>query len=147
MTTLVNRHLFRFLFALLLLLASTAHAQSGDPAAEIKATDTSRVLSPFDPLLFAMLGSRAIAMARQGQYAEVADWAVKAASRPNAHPHIYAIAACTLARAGQMDAARAHVAAIRRVRPGYGVHDFLDAFRFDGDGEAVFMRGAAGVGL
>lgn len=122
-------------------------AQAGDPAAAIAATDMSRALSPFDPLLFAMLGSRAMALARQGQYAEAADWAVKAASRPNAHPHIYAIAASTLALSGQLDAARAHVAHIRQVRPQYGVQDFLDAFRFDPDSAALFRRAAAGAGL
>ena len=122
-------------------------AQSGDPAAAIQATDISRQLSPFDPLLFAMLGSRAIALARQGHYAEAADFAVKGASRPNAHPHIYAIAAATLAMAGQLEEARAHVAHIRRVRPGYKVQDFLEAFRFDADGAALFRNGAAIAGL
>jgi tetratricopeptide (TPR) repeat protein len=122
-------------------------AQSGDPAAAIEATDVSRALSPFDPLLFAMLGSRAIAMARQGNYREAADWAVKGASRPNAHPHIYAIAAATLAMAGSLDEARAHVAHIRRVRPGYGVQDFMDAFHFDADSAGLFTKGARAAGL
>jgi DNA-binding SARP family transcriptional activator/TolB-like protein len=122
-------------------------AQTGDPAAAIASSDASRVLSPFDPLLFAMLGSRAIAMARMGQYVEAAEYAVKAASRPNAHPHIYAIAACTLALAGRLDAARVHVAAIRRVRPQYGVEDFLVAFRFEADGAAMFRKGAKAAGL
>jgi len=122
-------------------------AQSGDPAAAIRATDISRQLSPFDPLLFGMLGSRAMAMARQGQYEEAAAWAVKAASRPNAHPHIYAIAAATLAMAGSLDEARAHVAHIRRVRPGYRAQDFMEAFHFDPDGAALFRKGAAAAGL
>jgi DNA-binding SARP family transcriptional activator len=122
-------------------------SQSGDPAAAIAASDASRALSPYDPLLFAMLGSRAIAMARQGRHQEAADWAVKAASRPNAHPHIYAIAASTLALAGQLAAARTHVAAIKRVRPQYGVGEFIGAFRFDADSEALFRKGAGAAGL
>jgi len=122
-------------------------AQSGDPAKAIAASDVSRMLSPYDPLLFAMLGSRAIAMARQGQYKEAAEWGAKAAARPNAHPHIFTIAACTLALAGSLDAARTHAAAIRRVRPGYVIGDFIQAFRFDEPGAALFRKGAKLVGL
>ncbi|WP_342587368.1 tetratricopeptide repeat protein [Consotaella salsifontis] len=48
------------------------HAQSGDPAAAISSADQSRLLSPFDPLLFGMLGSRALAHVRLGQFAEAA---------------------------------------------------------------------------
>ena len=76
------------------------HSQSGDPHAAIAFSDHSRQLSPFDPLLFAMLGSRAISLARLGQYEEAAEWAMKSAARPNAHQHIMAIAACTLGLAG-----------------------------------------------
>jgi DNA-binding SARP family transcriptional activator len=126
---------------------SFVQAQSGDPGAAIASADASRALSPFDPLLFAMFGSRAIALARLGKHAEAADWAVKAAARPNAHPHIYAIAACTLALAGRLDEARVHAAAVRRSRPGYVVDDFLQAFRFDGDGAALFRQGAKAVGM
>ncbi len=77
------------------------HSQSGDPHAAISFSDHSRQLSPFDPLLFAMLGSRAISLARLGQHEEAAEWAMKAAARPNAHQHIMAIAAFTLGLAGR----------------------------------------------
>ncbi len=46
------------------------HSQSGDPRAAIVAADYSRLLSPFDPLLFGMLGSKAMAHVRLGQYDE-----------------------------------------------------------------------------
>ena len=42
------------------------HSQSGDPHAAIAFSDHSRQLSPFDPLLFAMLGARAMSLARLG---------------------------------------------------------------------------------
>ena len=77
------------------------HSQSGDPHAAISFSDHSRQLSPFDPLLFAMLGARAISLARLGQHDEAAEWAMKAAARPNAHQHIMAIAALTLGLAGR----------------------------------------------
>ena len=68
------------------------HSQAGDPQAAIASSDHSRQLSPFDPLLFAMLGARAMALVRLGRFEEAADWAIKAAARPNAHAHIMAIA-------------------------------------------------------
>jgi tetratricopeptide (TPR) repeat protein len=72
------------------------HSQDGDPHAAISYSDQSRNLSPFDPLLFGMLGARAMALARIGRFDEAAEWGVKAAARPNAHAHIQAIAAFSL---------------------------------------------------
>ena len=89
------------------------HSQSGDPLAAIEAADHSRLLSPFDPLLFGMLGSRAMAHVRLGQFDEAAAWSVKAAMQPNAHVLILAIAAFCHVLAGKIEEARAYAAAIR----------------------------------
>ena len=43
------------------------HSQTGDPHAAISSSDHSRNLSPFDPMLFAMLGARALSLARLGR--------------------------------------------------------------------------------
>jgi hypothetical protein len=94
-----------------------------------------------------MLGARAMALVRLGRLEEAADSAKKAAARPNAHPHIYAIAAYSLALAGSLDEARVHAAAVRKALPGYTVADFLRAFRFDADGDALFREGAKRVGM
>ena len=123
------------------------HGAPGDADAAISSSDYSRNLSPFDPLLFAMLGSRAIALTRLGRFEEAASWAVKGAARPNAHAHIHAIAAFCLALSGSLDEARTYVAAIRRTRPRYGIAEFLDAFRFDADGVALFRKAARRVGM
>jgi hypothetical protein len=72
---------------------------------------------------------------------------VRAAARPNAHPHIQAIAAFTLGLAGSLDEAGRHVASIRRVIPGYCFDDFAAAFRFDADARARFREGARRVGM
>ncbi|HTO05927.1 MAG TPA: transcriptional regulator [Myxococcota bacterium] len=119
------------------------HSQSGDAKAAIELSDHSRLLSPFDPLLFAMLGARAMALARLGRAEEAAEWATRASMRPNAHEHIFGIAAYCLALAGRLDEARAQLALIRRTRPGYGIEDFLSAMHFSAEGAALF-RGAAG---
>jgi DNA-binding SARP family transcriptional activator/TolB-like protein len=122
------------------------HSQAGDPEAAIRSSDHSRHLSPFDPLLFGMLGARAMALVRLGRFDAAADWGVKAAARPNAHAHIRAIAAYSLALAGQLDEARTHLMAIRRTLPHYGVDDFLAAMQFDPDGAALFRKAAKRIG-
>ncbi len=123
------------------------HSQAGDPRAAISSSDHSRRLSPFDPLLFGMLGARAMALVRIGRFEEAADWGVKAAARPNAHAHILAIAALSLALAGRLDEARAYLASIHRTLPRYGVDDFLTAMQFAPEGEQLFREGAKRLGI
>ncbi|WP_104663776.1 transcriptional regulator [Ensifer adhaerens] len=123
------------------------HSQSGDPAAAIAASDHSRLLSPYDPLLFGMLGTRAIALIRLGAFEEAANWAVKAAARPNAHVHILAIAAHCLALAGRLGEARGYAARIRLQNPNYRTDNFLDTFHFTPDVIARYREAAALIGL
>lgn len=117
-------------------------SQAGDASAAVGASEHSRQLSPFDPMLFAIFGARAMALVRLGDFDAAADWGAKAATRPNAHPHVVAIGAYTQALAGQMDAARMNAAAIRKVLPNYSVEDFFRAFRFDEAGMKLFRKGA-----
>ena len=126
---------------------SFVQSQSGDPAAAIASSDHSRSLSPFDPLLFGMLGARAMAHVRLGQFEEAAEWAIKASARPNAHNIILAIAAHCLALAGRLDEARTFAAMIRKSLPSFTVEDFLATFRFPPDAEALFRSAARRIGL
>ncbi|MFO1218129.1 MAG: hypothetical protein U1E89_07145 [Burkholderiaceae bacterium] len=122
-------------------------AQSGDACAAIASADLARELSPFDPMLFAMHGARAMALMRLGRMGEAADWALRAAARPNSHQHILGITAHCLELAGRHDEALRVAAALRREHPGYDVADFLRAFRFADDGERLVRQAAAGLGL
>jgi DNA-binding SARP family transcriptional activator/tetratricopeptide (TPR) repeat protein len=126
---------------------SFVHSQSGDPQAAISSSDHSRHLSPFDPLLFGMLGARAMSHVRLGQFEEAAEWALKAAARPNAHAIILAIAAHCLALAGRLDEARGFAAALRKALPDYRGDDFIGTFRFEPDAAALFRQGARRIGL
>ncbi|WFP78617.1 transcriptional regulator [Mesorhizobium sp. WSM4906] len=126
---------------------SFVHSQSGDPQSAIGSSDHSRHLSPFDPLLFGMMGARAMAHARLGQFSEAAEWALKAAARPNAHVIILAIAAHCLALAGRPDEARTFATAIRKTLPDYRADDFIATFRFDREAETLFRNGAKLIGL
>lgn len=122
-------------------------AQTGDPLAAIVSSDHSRDLSPFDPLLFGMLGARTIALVRLARFEEAANWAVKAAARPNAHSHILAIAAFSLALADRLDEGRAYIASIHKTLPRYGLDDFFAAFQFAAEGTAFFREGARRIGM
>jgi tetratricopeptide (TPR) repeat protein len=129
-------------FALAHYTLAFVHSQAGDPNAAIASADYSRRLSPFDPLLFGMLGAQAMALVRLGRFDEAAECGVKAAARPNAHAHIIAIAAYSLALAGRLDEARASVDSLHRTVPRYGVDDLLNAMRFLADGERLFRDAA-----
>ena len=123
------------------------HSQSGDPQAALRSSDHSRHLSPFDPLLFGILGARAMALVRLKQFEEAADWGIKAAARPNAHAHIQAIAAFCLALAGRPDEARVHIAAIHKRLPSYRLGDFFAAMQFAPEGAALFRKAAKRLGI
>ena len=117
-------------------------SRSSAGAAAIRFSDHSRRLSPFDPLLFGMLGARATALVRLGRFDEAAGWALQASARPNAHPHIQAIAAYSLPLAEWLDETRAQLGVVHASRPHYGVDDFLSAMKFSADGEAFFRNAA-----
>lgn len=134
-------------FALAYYCLAFIHAQTGDPEAAVVAADRSRDLSPFDPLLFGMLASRSLALIRLGRYDDAADWAVKAARRPNAHVQIQAIAAFALTFAGRDDEARAYVETIRLRQAGYTVNNFFKAFRIVPDMQPRYQQGAKRLAL
>jgi TolB-like protein/Flp pilus assembly protein TadD len=132
-------------FALAHYTLAFVHSQGGDPQAAVRFSDHSRHLSPFDPMLFAMFGARAMALVRLKRFEEASEWGIKAAARPNAHAHILAIATYSLALAGRLDEARAHAAEIGRRFPGYRLEDFMKAMQFDPEGAALFSEAAKRV--
>ncbi len=121
--------------------------QAGDARLAIESTDYSRHLSPFDPLQFAMLATRAVALLRLGEYDDAADWAIKAAARPNAHIHILGIAVNCLAAAGRFEEAGQFLARARQTAPGYGLQEFLASFRLEPGTEKLFRMNAGRVGF
>jgi TolB-like protein len=134
-------------FALAYYTLGFVRAQSGDAQAAIAASDVARELSPYDPMLFAMLASRALALARLQRFEEASEWVVKAADRPNAHAHIRAMAALILALAGALTEARARMGALRSEAPSYALGDFFSAFDLDDKGKTLFQRAAGLIGM
>ena len=123
------------------------HSQSGDPEIAIRSSDLSRRLSPFDPLLFAMLASKAVSLVRLRRFEEASEWALQGAARPNAHNVIRATAAHCLAFLGRIEEARSFVALIRQSAPDYSVDDYLTSFRFKPDDAALFRESGKRIGL
>lgn len=102
------------------------HAQIDDIS--LPSIDKAQRLSPFDPLLFAMKSSRAISLVNQGKHEEAASWSIRATQEPNAHFHIYAVAAACLELAGRPADARNNARWVLDRRPDYTVEMFRRSF-------------------
>jgi TolB-like protein len=114
-------------------------AHSGIPTQALSALAAAERLSPYDPLLFAIEGSRALSLAIEGKYDEAAVWAVRATTEPNAHFHIPAIAAACLALASRHDEARAYATRACSAHAGYSTRVFGRSFpqKFAAHGELL----------
>jgi DNA-binding SARP family transcriptional activator len=118
------------------------HCQIGDPLRAVEAADTAALLSPLDPMLFAIYGARTFALLRLGKIEEAAEFAIRGAEQPNAHIHARAIAVLTLATAGRMDEANAEWTRLRHLRPDYNFRQFNDAFHLVDDLSRIYQKAA-----
>src|SRR5262245_31335095 len=122
-------------------------SQTGDAAVAIHATDVARQLSPFDPMLYAMCCARAFALVRLGRYDEAAEWAIRAARKPNAHVQAHALSALILAVAGRLKDALREVEVVHRLRPTYTIDDFLASYRVVGSEQSAYKTAARQIGI
>lgn len=104
--------------------------------------DMAQRLSPFDPMRFAMESARALALARMGEYELAEKWAVRSLTEPNAHFHIFAIAAVCLQLAGKTDQAMEYIQKVQQLYPGYSVATFEQSFPSKFDREMRMFREA-----
>jgi hypothetical protein len=118
------------------------HCQVGDPVRAVEAADTAALLSPLDPMLFAIFGARTFALLRLGKIEEAAEFAIRGAEQPNAHIHARAIAVLTLATAGRMNEADAEWMRLRHLRPDYNFRQFEDAFHLVDDLRRIYQKAA-----
>jgi hypothetical protein len=98
-------------------------------------------------MLYAMCAARAWALFRLERREEAADWALKAAHKPNAHAHVHALAALMLAAAGRSEESLSEAGVARNLRPGYGIEDFLSSFRALSDQERAYRIAANQIGI
>jgi TolB-like protein len=122
-------------------------SQTGDAAVAVRATDVARQLSPFDPMLYAMCCARAFALVRLGRYDEAAEWAIRAARKPNAHVQAHALSALVLAVAGRLKDALREVDVVHRLRPTYTIDDFLSSYRVVGSKKSAYKTAARRIGI
>ncbi len=99
-------------------------------------------LSPIDPLNYAMLATRALSHIVRGDYESAVAWADRATRAPNAHVHIFVIAALAHELAGHRDLAAQCIALVRRSDRDYRQADFFRAFQFS-DAETLATAQAA----
>ncbi|MFL0798294.1 MAG: hypothetical protein K6L73_12485 [Cellvibrionaceae bacterium] len=114
-----------------------AHADVAESA--LPELDAAQRLSPCDPFLFAMKSSRAISYAMKGRYEDAALWAVKATYEPNAHFHIYGIAAACLQLAGRGGDAAKFMAIALKHHPGYSKEIFFRSFPYKNPDQKQLM--------
>ncbi len=93
-------------------------------------SDRARELSPLDPMLYAMLGTRAISHAIEGQYDQAADWGDRAANAPGAHDLIAVLAVFTNELAGRHQAAADWTQRLRSSRLDMTQQNFFRSFPF-----------------
>lgn len=88
------------------------------------------LLSPIDPLSYAMYGTTALSHVVRGDYEQAIPWTLKALNEPTAHVHMWLIAALVHQLAGETDIAAQQAATVSQKFPGYSQSHFLDAFPF-----------------
>lgn len=99
--------------------------------------DTAMVLSPIDPLYYAMLATRGLSHVVRGEDALAQQWVERAARSPGAHVVIGLIAAACCLLNGNEEHARAWAENVRRRHPTFSRSDFFRSLPF----QAIDARG------
>lgn len=110
--------------------------------------DAAMALSPIDPMLYAMLATRALAHLIRGESATAACWGDEAAQSPGAHGLVALIAAACQASNGDMKKAQAWVKTARMRDPNISQARFFAAFPFaDPDTRNRIAAALASLGI
>jgi TolB-like protein/DNA-binding SARP family transcriptional activator len=115
---------------------------SGVPGQAIGDLDMAQRLSPFDPLTFAIKSSRAIALLLDGRHDAAADWALRATQEPNAHFHIFAIAAACQQLIGRHQEAQRALDVVLSRHPRYSAKVFETSFPHKSDDHRRLLHNA-----
>jgi len=102
----------------------------GDGEVGQSQADAAMALSPIDPMLYAMLATRALAHLIRGESATAACWGDEAAQSPGAHGLVALIAAVCQATNGDMRKAEGWVQTARMRDPNLSQARFFAAFPF-----------------
>jgi len=91
--------------------------QAGRPAEALPSHDEAMRLSPRDPLMWAFVASKAIALILLGRYDEGLDWARKAQRQPSTAIWAFMPEVSALGLLGRIDEARAALERVKRIKP------------------------------
>jgi tetratricopeptide (TPR) repeat protein len=94
---------------------------SGRPEDAIASHDEAMRLSPRDPLTWAFMASKAIALILLGRYDEALDWARKAQRQPNTAIWAFMPEVSALAQLDRLDEAQAALERVKRLKPDVSV--------------------------
>lgn len=106
---------------------------SGSSDTGRRLSDEARTLSPLDPMLYAMLGTRALSLSMESRDDEAARWAVRAATAPGAHHLIQVIAVATNQMAGKSGEAADWAKRLLDQRADFKQDQFFRSFPFRDD--------------
>lgn len=121
---------------------------SGRPAAALPSHDEAIRLSPNDPILWAFMASRSMALSLLGRFEEALVWANRAMQQPNAAMHARIGALVALGHLGRKDEAAEPLAWLRRTVPGISVSFVREILRItDSDCRARYEAGLLAAGL
>lgn len=104
---------------------------SGRSGAALSSIETAFTLSPLDPFVYGMFGTRSLAFMIDGDFANAAEWGDMAARAPGAHFLISMIAVIGHALHGNRESADYWVADVKARRPDASRKHFFDSFPFD----------------
>ena len=120
----------------------------GDAAGAMGDLELAMQLSPLDPLLYAMVSSKALCLLETGDLAEASRVAERAALTPGAHQHIALIAALAAHLAGDGMRTRLWLDRARERDPTLDRAKFFRAFPYTpGAGRERIERALTGLGL
>jgi TolB-like protein/Flp pilus assembly protein TadD len=119
---------------------SYALMQTGESALSNEIVSKARRLSPYDAMTFAMYAVRAQNLVFLGSPREAAQYATRAASQPNSHYHVTAIAAFCNMVAGNTESAKRYYLRLKSIRPEYSADTYLAAFRHRREENAALVR-------
>ena len=107
-----------------------ASAMLGRSKAAHASVDLAMALSPLDPFLYAMRGTKALAYLAEGDPESAVPWIDAAAGTPGAHPVVGLVAAACHGLSGDAEAARAWVTRMRERNPGVSQAYFFNSMPF-----------------
>jgi tetratricopeptide (TPR) repeat protein len=90
---------------------------SGRPAEALASNEEAMRLSPNDPLMWAFMASRSIALTLLGRYDEALDWARQGARQPNTALYSIVAEIAALGHLGRVAEAAEAIARAREKRP------------------------------